>query len=206
MQVIISVGGRFHADHAARAAQEAGCLKRLITTTPNSRWMEIDQDLVKYIPLPEYVGLGNKSTPLLRDLVNWSWVRDNLFDLMASRYVDKCDIFHGWNAYSLFSLKKPKAQGAIIVIERSSPHPDFEYRILLEEYRKYNVMARPRESRSLMEKQKREYELADFVIVPSKLVWDTMVQEGVEEGKLILIPFGVDIDMFSPPSQKGRLL
>lgn len=34
MQVIISVGGRFHADHAARAAQKAEHVKRLFTTVP----------------------------------------------------------------------------------------------------------------------------------------------------------------------------
>lgn len=199
MRVIISVGGRFHADHAARAAQKVGCLKKYITTlsTFKKRETGIDPALLKSITLPDYVGFAIRRTPVLRDLVTWNSVKDNLFDLMASRYVDQCNIFHGWNNYSLFSLRKAKRYGAKVVIERSSAHPLTVERLLTEEYSKYGLR-RPKMLQYLVQKQIREYDEADYIMVPSDFVYNSMVEEGVPAEKLIKIPLGVDLRAFKP--------
>lgn len=205
MQVVISVGGSFHwSYHAARAAQEVGCLKRFITTRfYPERARGIDRSLVTSIPFPEYVGFAIRNTPLIRDIITWNWVKDNLFDLMASRYVDECDIFHVWNHYGLFSLRKAKRYRAKIIIERASAHPLTQQRLLSEEYEKYGLK-RPIMNQRMVQKHIKEYEEADFVMVPSRFAYDSMIEEGVPEQKLLRVTFGVDIEQFKPSSKRDK--
>lgn len=50
----------------------------------------------------------------------------------------------------------------------------------------------------------RELSLADYILVPSDYVRDDLVSRGVPESKVVVIPYGVDIDRFRPratPSQ-----
>lgn len=43
----------------------------------------------------------------------------------------------------------------------------------------------------------------DKVLVPSKHTWDAAVKSGVEQSKLLLIPHGVNADLFKPSEPKG---
>src|SRR3990167_10788257 len=72
---------------------------------------------------------SNKSLP--KDLlVQFPWVKyisgyywkDLVFDTAASFFIERCDIFHGWNNMALQSLRKAKNKGAVTIIERASSH------------------------------------------------------------------------------------
>ena len=116
MEVIISVGSKFWAYHTVRAAQQAGCLKHFITTVYDETEVGIDRARVTELRLPDWIGRALRRMPGVNRLVSWNWVKDNLFDLMAIRHVSECDIFHVWNNYGLFSLRKAKRSGAKIVV------------------------------------------------------------------------------------------
>lgn len=49
----------------------------------------------------------------------------------------------------------------------------------------------------IIEREEREYDLADAIFVPSRFVLRSFVQMGVAEGKLRVLPYGVDLTRFS---------
>ncbi|MCB0162679.1 MAG: glycosyltransferase family 4 protein [Anaerolineae bacterium] len=205
MQVIISVGGTFHAFEVARTVQAAGYLKRLIINQvhPTLAW-GVDRQLIQTIPWPDYTGRLVQKTPGLRRLVAWNGVKDNLFDVMASRYVDKCDIFHVWNHYGLYSLRKAKKQGAVIIIERSSAHPITQYQLLTEEYERYGLAFTAMNNR-ILEKHLQEYEEADYIMISAGFACDSMVAQGVPPQKLLPVTLGVNIEQFLPAPKSDNI-
>jgi glycosyltransferase involved in cell wall biosynthesis len=129
-------------------------------------------------------------------------VRDNLFDLLARRFVDGGDIFHVLNHFGLFSMRKARRLGMLNIVERSSAHPVVHNQLLADEYARYGLRF-PAGNKLLIRKHVLEYEAADAIIVPSEFVWRTMRAQGVPEPKLRRVHFGFAPERFQPmPSAK----
>jgi len=208
MQIVISVGGKFHAYHTARAAQRAGCLKRFITTVYDETEAGIDHTRVTELRLPDWLGRALRRVPGSGRVVPWNWVKDNLFDLMATQHLPDCDIFHVWNNYGLFSLRKAKQLGSKVIVERGSAHPLTQQRLLREEHARWGLRF-PGTNHGLLKKQLRELAEADYIYVPSAFARLSMVQEGIPADKLIEIPYGAELATFRPmarPDDVFRIL
>jgi glycosyltransferase involved in cell wall biosynthesis len=110
----------------------------------------------------------------------------------------KCDLFIGWSSFSERTLLKAKSFGAKTVIERGSSHILFQNNILKLEYEKNNikngVLPHPR----IIEKELREYESADFVMVPSTFAKKTFIEQKIQTKKILKIPYGVNLLEFYP--------
>ncbi|NLE44828.1 MAG: glycosyltransferase family 4 protein [Chloroflexi bacterium] len=197
MEVVISVGDTFWAYHVVRAALQAGYLKRFLTTRLDRAELRIDRRMVREIRAPDLIGRGIRRIAPLNRLFTWNWVKDNLFDLLASRHVPDSDIFHVWTGYGLHSLRKARDRGARIVVERGSTHPLTQQQLMAEEYERWNVPPPTMVSR-WTEKQVAELAEADQIIIPSEFVRRSMIENGVPEGKLVQIPYGVDLQRFQP--------
>jgi len=129
-------------------------------------------------------------------------IRDAIFDAAAARYITECDLFHGWSQQCIHSLKKAKQRGAVTFVERQNSHNRNQYELVQGEFDKWGFKGyraiRPRG----MERGLAEYETADYISVPSKFVYDSFLREGFEPERLFLIPYGVDIEMYKPDSDK----
>jgi glycosyltransferase involved in cell wall biosynthesis len=196
MKVVISVGGRFHAVQLAVALEASGYLERIITT---KRWY-VDKVLPRrryhVIPIPEYLGEIVRRIPSMRRAGMYSWVKDNLFDALARRYIPPCDVFHAWGNYALYSIPTARSHGASVVIERGSTHPYYQDAILREEFERFGVSVE-RAHPQIIEKGLKEIEEADAVIIPSEFVRRSFIDQGVSEHKLRLIPYGIDPARFT---------
>jgi glycosyltransferase involved in cell wall biosynthesis len=189
VKVVISVGGRFHAIQLAEQLHARGQLERIITTKswyvrslfPSRMWTAI--------PAPEYLGMLVRAIPLLRRRGWYSYVKDNLFDALARKYIPACDVFHAWGNYALISMPYARQRGAAVIIERGSTHPYYQDAILREEYERFGIQAE-RAHPQIIEKGLREIELADRVIIPSDFVRRTFVAQGFPAEKLAVIPYG----------------
>mgnify|MGYP006430270067 FL=1 len=53
-------------------------------------------------------------------------------------------------------------------------------------------------SQKTVERELEEYDTADLISVPSSFVYNSFLKNGIEEKKLFLNPFGVNLDRFSP--------
>ncbi len=202
MEVIYSIGVRFGGGGIGNVALQAvkgihrhGYLKKLIVGTDESG--KFDKKLVREVFLPRAV---NKAMYLagLND-VKRSLVTDSLFDRLACRHIERCDIFHVWGNFGLKSLKKAKSLGAVTVIERASSHPVTQNRLLDEEYRRFlNKSYITGSVQGLIDRAVAEMDECDYITVPSEFAANSLVENGVDRKKLILLPFGVDTERFRP--------
>lgn len=131
------------------------------------------------------------------------FLKDISFDYISSRYIDNPDVFHGWNNMCLKSLRTAKASGAVTVVERASTHPAVQRELVETEFKQFGIEESIYNERQF---QRGITELAesDVVFVPSEFVYESFLEQGFDDSDLRLIPFGVDTEMFTPPSDLAR--
>lgn len=135
------------------------------------------------------------------DTSNWLWyLQAEWFDLWALRYLKGADLLHVWCGYGTHSLKRAKAAGTLTVSVAMSTHPLFQNRLLCDEYARWGQQwkaTKPGLQRAVNEMQR-----ADYVLVPSDIVRESCIKEGVDERKIIQVPFGVDVNRFAPAERE----
>lgn len=201
VKVIYSIGSKFAgggigttAYHAVRGLCRHGMLKRLLCGA--SQPTEIPREKIRAMGLPDRA--LRKLASL--DPTGWLWyVQAVLFDTWAARHLEPADVFHVWGNYGLRSLRRAREMGMITVIERASAHPVSQARLLREEYARWGLTACVHQ-RSL-KRALAEIAQTDYVLIPSDFVRQSFMEQGVPEGKLIQIPFGVDVQRFRPSAK-----
>ena len=124
------------------------------------------------------------------------------FDAAVAELVtDGMDVFHSWNGYCLKSLKRARELGIATILVRASSHMLTQMEILEGEFKKYSI-EREVELTAMIDRCVEEYELADYVQVPSEFVRKSFVDRGFPPEKLILAPFGVDCAKFKPAGRR----
>jgi glycosyltransferase involved in cell wall biosynthesis len=209
MNVTVSVFGRFHAFYLAHQLHQRGHLQRLITTYPK---FEVE----KYgIPRDRTTSLL-KYALLHRGWNRWlpDWMKPdkdlrvwfaNAYDRAAAQQISKdTDIYIGWSSKTERGLERARTLGTTTVVERGSSHIEFQRDILREEYTRYGLegsLPLP----EIVEKEKREYALADYIAIPSSYVRRTFLEKGIPEEKLIQVPYGVDLSSFRPVPKEDNV-
>jgi len=201
LKVVISVGGRFHAIQLAEQLDKLGYLEKIITTKSWYVKGILPSRKFTSILTPEYLGMIARMIPALRHRGYYSYIKDNLFDALARKYIPPCDIFHAWGNYALISMPYARKYHAKVIIERGSTHPHFQDEILREECKRFNVnieKAHPQ----IIDKGLKEIELADRVIIPSEFVRRSFLEHGVPNEKLSMIPYGINPAHFQQVGKK----
>jgi glycosyltransferase involved in cell wall biosynthesis len=129
---------------------------------------------------------------------NDSILHNNTFDALASMNIkEPIDILHSWGHMMYSCIIKAHSLGAKTLVERASSHINNQNRILIEEYKNFSIEGNPINP-LVIKKQLLEYKETDFVTVPSQFAYDSFIDEGYSEEKLILNSYGVDILKFKP--------
>lgn len=208
MEVIYSIGSKFAdagigniAYHAVRGIYSHGNLKKIFCL--DYRDTEIPTDYVTSFPLVKYASLSLRGfRKYIYNSFNPYWYIDRLYDTFASKKVENCDIFHGWNNHSLRSLRRAKELGAVTIIDRASSHPIIQDKLINEEYEKFNIK---RNKNPSLDRSCKELEECDYIIIPSEFVEESFLEMGFPKEKLIKIPFGVNTERFHPnPKTKNN--
>lgn len=132
---------------------------------------------------------------------SYQWLlKDVSHDMVVSKILSKCDIFHVWNGHGLHSLRKAKRLGAKTVVERASTHPLSYERIINEELRIRGV--RPQELLAINKKRLlAELSETDYITVPSDFSYQSMLENGIPKEKLVKLPFGANTEYFCPSNK-----
>ncbi len=198
-QITIVVPGRWHAFELARELEQLGALHRIVTTYPRSRtrrWKIPDE---KVVSLPLTLALGKLAWKFGGDsfAMRQQYRINDLFARKAACHIGSPDVVHAWSAAAEPSLLAAKARGIRCILERSSAHMLDQCRLLRQEYESLGLVWEET-PRKTVERELREYELADRVFVPSRFVFRSFVARGFPLEKLFLNGFGVDVSRFSP--------
>jgi glycosyltransferase involved in cell wall biosynthesis len=123
-------------------------------------------------------------------------------DWLLSRQLPASDIFHGFSALSLAGLRAAKRNGAVTMIENPTMHPRDWQKIVLEECEAFGI--RPSECRTLLpaaliRRMEEEYEICDFIVVPSAVARDSFSHAGYS-AKALVVNAGIDHHFFKPSS------
>ncbi len=192
------------ADHAVRALYRGGYLQKAVTYGNNQSF--VPSSLIRVIwfqPAKIFSFFPARYYYALKRM----W-----FDYVTAGIIGKkgCDIFHGWTLECLRSIQEAKKNNAITIVERGFCHPIYRKKILDEEYNNWGIKVPPgagvfkrfdslyRGITTALE----EFELSDYVFVPSGFAKDTFIQYGFPENKIVMIPRGFDIDLYKPSETK----
>ena len=204
MNISIIVGGRFHALNLAEQLNNNNHLKQLITTYPKffiKKKYGIDKEKINSIYLKEII-----QRSFINKIYDFNDQLIEHFDKKAQKLIDlkNLDILIGWSSFSLKSFQLVN-NNCIKILERGSTHIDFQTNIMNEEYLINNLHPKL-PSQYLIDKEKMEYQLADYITVPTEFARKTFLSRGFSEDKIIKIPYGVDLKEFKNTLIKKKKL
>ena len=189
MRVNIQVGGRFHSLTLADALARLGSDTVIYTSAPPKNFRSGGrQHVTSFVPLP--VGIVKRLTGWQSDLLDP--LDSAVFDRVAAAKMRECDILHGWAGYALYSGTKAKASGAAFLLERSCPHLEFQERLLEQEAEALGIRYRKKPS-FWMDRSRAEYELADFIVVPSEYTRRSFIERGFPVAKIAKAPLDLPV-------------
>ena len=203
MKISIIVGGRFHAFNLAEYLDQNSYLKQLITSYPKfyiNKKFNINKKLIKSIFLKEIL-----QRSFLSKLFNIDDYLSKYFEYKAMTNLEfkDLDILIGWSSFSYKSFLKAKNHKCISILERGSTHIEYQNEILKREYELLNLKPKLI-SKYLIDKEKKEYDLADYIMVPTEYAKKTFLDKGFSEEKIIKNYYGVDLKEFSFERQNKK--
>ena len=203
MRVGVSCIGTFHAFQLAYQLQQREALSYVVTGYPRfklRRWQSGVQDnFIHSLPSCGVLGYTVRKIPRANNTVI------SLIDALASRYFDlrarrlvnsTLDILTIWSGMAASQIKKAHAYGVKTVLERGSSHIQFQCDIYAEEYERLGIHAQPITTKPIIKRELQEYQLTDYISVPSQFVKKTFIEKGVDAKKILVSPYGVDIAAF----------
>jgi glycosyltransferase involved in cell wall biosynthesis len=203
MRIAIAVHGRFEAFDLARELVRRGHQVRLLTNYP--RWA------VEPFGVPAQCVRSFWPHGVLTRLVARLGRRalrgcepdlHMLFGSWASRVIrqESWDVVYAFSGVAEESMRTPNGSSALRLVVRASAHIRAQDRLLRdEELRTGSRQDRP--SQWMIDREEREYALADAVRVLSTFAFETFVAEGVPSSKVKLLVSGVQTDAFRPSAQ-----
>jgi glycosyltransferase involved in cell wall biosynthesis len=133
----------------------------------------------------------------------WWLARNRAFGRHVGRQVGtRGDLLYGFDTSSYEMFMQGKRRGLKCILDQSIVHTVAAERVL-EEIAKH----RPQYAGSLewhpysadeIERRLQEVQLADLIVCPSAHVRDSVILSGCAPVKVKVVPFGIDLDYFSP--------
>ena len=193
---LLSNSRKFHHPEVAKVLHEHGKLTKLVCGSP---WFKLkDKKVPKnlidsnfIINALRYFVPSNNKLRFIHDYLNI--LNDKNIDHQASKFINDADIFLSLSKTGLETGKLMKKQNKIYICERSSSHIIFQNKILEEEYKNLGLDYIPI-NKWFIERELAEYENSDFILVPSKFVENTFIENKVFKSKVI--NFGSYTDSF----------
>lgn len=109
------------------------------------------------------------------------------------------------DSIALFTIRAAKRVGAISIVDQSTGHISAAARIMDAEKERYPDLASTyiRPAESIIRRSIKEVREADYIFAPSNYVTDTLLPLGVNPDRILHIPYGVDLDMFTPSAPES---
>lgn len=206
MKVDLISFGKFHLFSLANQLYSHKVLSKFIISHPKSKLtgLNIDDNLVQTNNF-EYIRrlihlLGKYKNNPIFSIVTLNKIFDKN---TANKLSQDSDIVIVLSDSALETLKVAKKTNKITILERGSSHILYALNILEEENKKIDKKFE-NYSKEHIERCILEYELADYISIPSSFVKRTFIEYGVPEKKLLVNPYGVDLKEFKQIEKKDK--
>lgn len=124
---------------------------------------------------------------------------------VAGMELPEHNAFFGYSYASLEAIEAARERGAFVVLDQLDPGPE-EHRLIEEEEARFPefVDAHPGMPEVYFERVKREWSLADLILVNSEWSRDCIVRHGAEADKIAVLPLAYEDDITpEPPRPAG---
>jgi len=195
LRIVIASVGRFHVLDLARELNALGHNVTFISILP--KWRADQFGLPRacltslfWICAP-LIGLTYLTTGRLRKFIETMMVR--YLDVVVAYIMPECDVFIGMSHVYVKSERTAKNRyGALTICERGSTHARFQERLMK---RLGSTEVSPA---AIIWREIECYKNYDFIAIPTLHVKRSFEEFDVPKHKLIVNPYAVDLEMFSP--------
>jgi glycosyltransferase involved in cell wall biosynthesis len=191
----------------ARELQKSGSLYRIVSGFPafSLKREGIDPALLVTAPFFRTLdfGLARLGLPAPSDELKFRSTRsvDSAANAVLRAAKEPPDVYMALSQTGTLSGRTAKALGVTYVCDRGSTHIEEQQSILREEY-SLRGLAPPRIDPRSIERELIEYTEADLITVPSRFVQRTFIKRGIAADKVLVVPYGANLSMFSPTTPK----
>jgi glycosyltransferase involved in cell wall biosynthesis len=117
-------------------------------------------------------------------------------DFACKKFLKDSDVFVFYNGNGLSSCNYANKIGKTTVVEVVNSHVEYQEDLLKQEYESLNLPWQPFHKKD-KERRIKEYDAADYILLPSEFVKQSFLAKGFPEEKLLKVPYG-----FTIPVQK----
>lgn len=192
---IASSGGRFHLLDLARELDKRGHIVRFYSYTPTSRANKFG---LRKECNKSYFLLALPFIALIKITRHSFWALylfHRFFDYYTAWTMKPCDVFIGHSPMHVYALKYAKRKyNALVILERGTSHVKNYIRSLMENGKKEEQIM----PKMFLVRDLKGYELADYISVASSFVKNSFVKENINNEKIFVNPYGVDLHNFYP--------
>jgi glycosyltransferase involved in cell wall biosynthesis len=202
LRIAIVVPGRFHGFDLARELLARGHDVTLLTNYPSWTLARFGISSRHARTCPLHGVLARVLSRLPRQgAIRYpeAWLH-RMFGRWAERQLsrDRWDVIHCWSGVSEELLESPRVKSSCTLLMRGSAHISVQGRLLEDEEARAGVpLDRP--SAWMRERELREYELADRILVLSTFSRRSFEAEGTPPARIVTVPLGVNVEAFRPP-------
>ncbi|HSN47375.1 MAG TPA: glycosyltransferase family 4 protein [Flavobacterium sp.] len=113
-------------------------------------------------------------------------------DIACKKFLKNADVFVFYNGNGLSSCNYANKIGKITVVEVVNSHVEYQEDLLREEHESLNLPWEPFHKKD-KERRLKEYDAADYILLPSEFVKNTFLAKGFPEEKLLKVPYGLTV-------------
>jgi glycosyltransferase involved in cell wall biosynthesis len=136
-----------------------------------------------------------KKTPLEQ----WLHTGFSVWCAHTLRKID-CDVVYAFSGVAEELFESLSSQKCIKILVRGSTHIRTQFSLLEEEEKRANSLV-DKPSNWMIEREEREYQVADYIQVLSSFAYKSFIENGVGASKLKILPLGSRLTQFRPESQ-----
>lgn len=194
-KITVVVNGRFHAFDYAAELYKNKRLYRMISSMPYSVAKKYGIGREVYIGLPAFEVL-KRSWRFLFKKEFFPLLYAKLFTITSLKFIPSdTDVVIGNAGCCEEIFKSKKLKNAEKILDRGSSHTlsNIKQNNLAAEYQHVNWKPNPLQ---FVNRELREYNLADKILIPSTYVKQTFIDNGISGDKLIQIPYAFSLRKF----------
>jgi len=195
MKVDIAVCGRFHYHKYVKYLAKVGVLNKIYFSYKRKFDFGLENKYLENYPLKEYLMFLN-----IRYLGKWRYAKNllifhKLWEKQVARNEPKADILHIMvHGNSEKVIQRYKDAGKMVIGEAVNAFPSEQLGIMEKEYSKYGLKKKKTVDVYTEEKMIREFKKCDYILTASNFVRNSFIKYGFKEDKLLLLPYGSEID------------